>query len=94
MRGADNEPFEATVPDPHSTSDFDRVDAEIDIQDFLEKLTPTERAIINLRFGLDGKGPRTHQEVINEGEFKVTRERIRQIEKAALQKMKKITSEK
>jgi len=51
----------------------------------LAGLTFRERRVVELRFGLDGQTPATLDEV---GEiFKVTRERIRQIEKRCLKKL-------
>jgi RNA polymerase primary sigma factor len=56
------------------------------IHDMLQYLTPRERKIIEMRFGLkDGVG-HTLEEVGKE--FRVTRERIRQIEAKVLQKLK------
>ena len=49
-------------------------------------LTDRERRVVELRFGLDGGKPRTLEEVGKV--FEVTRERIRQIEKKALKKLK------
>lgn len=52
------------------------------LQKFVHELRPREYDVIMLRFGLDGEGYRTLQEV---GEmFGMTRERIRQIESKAL----------
>ena len=52
----------------------------------LSTLTPREEEVLKLRFGLkDGKA-RTLEEVGRE--FKVTRERIRQIEAKALRKLR------
>jgi RNA polymerase primary sigma factor len=56
------------------------------IGDVLETLTPREQRIIRLRFGLDDGRSRTLEEVGRE--FKVTRERIRQIEAKALRKLR------
>lgn len=53
----------------------------------LDKLTDRERKIIALRFGLDGERPHTLEEVGEE--FAVTRERIRQIEVKAIDKLSK-----
>ena len=52
----------------------------------LETLTPRESMVLKLRFGLDDGRQRTLEEVGKE--FKVTRERIRQIEAKALRKLK------
>jgi RNA polymerase primary sigma factor len=52
----------------------------------LELLSPRERAVLELRYGLDGKPPRTLDEVGRT--FNVTRERIRQIENQSLKKLR------
>lgn len=58
-----------------------------DILDTLSVLKEREKDILILRFGLDGNEPKTLEEV---GKiFNITRERVRQIEKKALEKLKK-----
>ncbi len=52
----------------------------------LKTLTPREAKVLSLRFGLEDGHPRTLEEVGKE--FKVTRERIRQIEAKALRKLR------
>ena len=52
----------------------------------LDTLTPREEKVLRLRFGLDDGRARTLEEVGRE--FKVTRERIRQIEAKALRKLR------
>ncbi len=52
----------------------------------LDTLTPREAKVLRLRFGLDDGRARTLEEVGRE--FKVTRERIRQIEAKALRKLR------
>ncbi len=54
--------------------------------DVLKTLTPREEKVLRLRFGLDDGRQRTLEEVGHE--FKVTRERIRQIEAKALRKLR------
>ena len=54
--------------------------------DVLESLTPRERKVLTLRFGLIDGYSRTLEEVGKQ--FNVTRERIRQIEAKALRKMR------
>jgi len=56
------------------------------LMDVLDTLTPREEMVLRLRFGLDDGRARTLEEVGRE--FKVTRERIRQIEAKALRKLR------
>lgn len=56
------------------------------IQEMLEQLTPQEKKIITMRFGLDGNEPKTLREI---GEkLGISRERVRQLETRAKKKMK------
>ena len=57
-----------------------------EIEQMLQGLNPREREVIILRFGLESGHPLTLEEVGKR--FKVTRERIRQIETAALRKLR------
>ncbi len=57
-----------------------------DLEDVMKALTDRERMVLKMRFGLDDGHPRTLEEVGRE--FRVTRERIRQIEAKALRKLK------
>lgn len=59
---------------------------ELDLQKALDKLTPIERNIIYLRFGLDDGIPRTLEEIGSE--YDITRERIRQIQDKAMRKLR------
>ncbi len=56
------------------------------LKDVLDTLTDREKKVLRLRFGLDDGRARTLEEVGRE--FKVTRERIRQIEAKALRKLR------
>ncbi len=55
------------------------------LEKVLADLTPRERKVLELRFGLTGEPPKTLEEVGNI--FGVTRERVRQIEAKALRKL-------
>lgn len=67
-----------------SSKDADMVYGE-KMFEALDKLTPREKNVLFLRFGLDGNGDRTLQEV---GDFfELTRERIREIENKSIRKL-------
>ena len=57
-----------------------------DLRAILEALPPTERTVITLRFGLEDEAPMTLEAIGQR--LGVTRERIRQIEGAALRKLR------
>jgi RNA polymerase primary sigma factor len=59
-----------------------------EVRDILEELEPREAEILTLRFGLDGNKPKTLEEVGKK--FKVTRERVRQIQNIALTKLRRV----
>lgn len=71
--------------DPFAALDNKNMHGELD--ELLEVLDEREHRIIDARFGLDGKKPMTLEEV--GVEFGVTRERIRQLQNIALEKMRK-----
>jgi len=58
------------------------------LQELLKKLDSREATILTARFGLDGNPPQTLEEVGRK--FGVTRERIRQIQNAALKKLRRM----
>lgn len=62
------------------------------VNEALSQLSPRERKVLELRFGLEDSMSRTLEEVGKE--FNVTRERIRQIEAKALKKMRTVEIEK
>jgi RNA polymerase primary sigma factor len=69
---------------------LDKLDRD-EIHKALHILPPRDRKVIELRYGLKGEKPRTLEEV--GARFSVTRERIRQIEAKALEKLKNIKRE-
>ena len=78
-----------TVADANAAAPFDRITRESDtelVHEVLATLSDRERSILGMRFGLDNGEPKTLEEV---GEhFKVTRERIRQIQEQALRALR------
>jgi RNA polymerase primary sigma factor len=78
------------VGDEAATDPFEHLrdkNLQEEVADLLDQLDTRERKIINARFGLDGSEPVTLEEV--GVEFCVTRERIRQIQNIALEKMRR-----
>jgi len=63
-----------------------------EVDELLEVLDPRETTIISQRFGLDGGGPRTLENVAKN--FGITRERIRQLQNIALAKLRRALSKK
>lgn len=70
--------------DPSDALESKNMHGELD--GLLDVLDEREQRIIDARFGLDGEKPRTLEEVGLE--FGVTRERIRQLQNAAIKKMR------
>ena len=65
---------------------FQKIDAEALIECMSEILNPRERKVLFLRYGINSTRTHTLEEVGQE--LKLTRERIRQIEKGALKKLR------
>ncbi len=87
--GDDDAELGDLVADDSAESPFEaaaRALVSEDLQDLLDYLSPREREILCLRFGLAGEHPLTLDEVGRR--FNVTRERIRQIEAKALTKLR------
>jgi len=65
---------------------FDEKDMKKNIQDALQALSEREQKVIKMRFGLDGQKPLSLNEI---GKlFHITKERVRQLEKRAIQKLR------
>ena len=85
----DDNPLGSFIVDADAPSPVQEAELNIlkeQIQDVLSDLSDRERRVISLRFGIDDGYPRTLEEVGSI--FKVTRERIRQIEAKALRKLR------
>ncbi len=77
------------IEDEEAVNPFDATNRQLrkeNVHAMLEYLTPRERKIIEMRFGLEDGIGHTLEEVGKE--FNVTRERIRQIEAKVLQKLR------
>lgn len=87
----DSKRFDEIIGDEHANSPYAHL-ADKTTKDMLRELLVTlperEQIILRYRFGLDGDRERTLEEVGQR--FGVTRERIRQIQNIALQKLRKM----
>lgn len=81
--------FERQPPSPALFSPVEaalRQDLSERLQQLFTRLTPRERQVITLRFGLDGEGEHSCQEIGKQ--LQLSRERIRQIEQTAIEKLR------
>ena len=77
------------IEDPNMNTSQEQVDGMLRgerIAGLLSKMNPREREILELRFGLKDGEIHTLNEAAKK--FKITRERVRQIEMAALKKLR------
>jgi len=85
-------PINGSIRDEHSEQLFglfEDIERSQQVSSWLKLLTDTERRVITLRFGLNDEDILTLESI---GKiFGVTRERIRQIEAKAIEKLRKIT---
>src|SRR5258708_4693998 len=83
--------FGDIVGDDNAVSPFDNLrekNMSADLKAMIASLDEREAKIIKLRFGLDGEEEMTLEEVGRR--FKITRERVRQLQHLALSKMRKL----
>jgi RNA polymerase primary sigma factor len=87
----DGKRFDEMVGDEHAATPYlqlaDKTTSKM-LRELVAGLPDRERAILHYRFGLDGDDEKTLEEVGKK--FGVTRERIRQIQNIALQKLRKL----
>ncbi len=89
LNDEDDGTLEDLVADPNQDRPDDRIDNELRakaINAVLETLGEREKNVIIARFGLNGTRAKTLEEIATE--YKLTKERIRQIEQAALHKLR------
>ncbi|HEY3275878.1 MAG TPA: sigma-70 family RNA polymerase sigma factor [Syntrophorhabdaceae bacterium] len=87
--------LEEVLPDTRTEeplSAYEQTTRVEEIASWLDTLGSDEKKVIILRYGLDGQDPQTLESVGKA--FGVTRERIRQIEQKALNKLRKIVKRK
>lgn len=89
LNDEDDGTLEDLVADPNQDRPDDRIDNELRakaINTVLNTLGEREKNVIIARFGLNGTRAKTLEEIA--AEYKLTKERIRQIEQAALHKLR------
>ncbi len=82
------------VKDESERSPFESLRTKSDLSEIAEllaQLDPREADIMVLRFGLNGESPLTLEEV--GVHFKLTRERVRQLQQSALMKLRRVMTE-
>jgi RNA polymerase primary sigma factor len=87
----DSGTFGDLVGDENATSPYENVrerNLKSDLRIMVDSLDRREADILRFRFGLDGRDELTLEEVGRK--FKVTRERVRQLQNLALQKIRKL----
>src|SRR3990172_8530611 len=83
IRPEQNEKKHRALP-PHEN--YEEIEKKEILSKMLDTLTPRERKVIEMRFGLSGENSHTLEEI--GADFEVTRDRIRQIEARALRKLR------
>ena len=82
------------VKDESARSPFENLRGKSDLTEIAEMLShldPREAEVITLRFGLGGESPLTLEEV--GAKFKLTRERVRQLQQSALMQLRRMMTE-
>ena len=85
----DGSSFVDMLADDSAESFTDRAHLAAEIDKLFKALTPREKKVITLRFGLNGNGGNSMTLAEIGESFNVTRERVRQIEDKAMKKLKR-----
>ena len=86
----DSDLFGDNIPDVNAVSPYVHLEEKTIkamLRDMIKHLPEREAEILNFRYGLDGEDERTLEEVGTK--FKVTRERVRQIQNMALSRLRR-----
>lgn len=87
----DSNNYSEIIADESATTPYKQLEDQTStdmLKELVKELDQREEEILKFRFGLDGGGERTLEEV--GAKFGVTRERVRQIQNAALRKLRKM----
>ena len=87
----DSNNFSEIIADETATTPYQQLEDQTFtsmLSELIKELDEREATILKYRFGLDGSGEKTLEEV--GAKFGVTRERVRQIQNAALRKLRKM----
>jgi RNA polymerase primary sigma factor len=91
IAGDESNNFADVVEDDSAETPYERLEEKAVngmLKQLVTNLNPREASILSARFGLDGNSPKTLDDV--GVKFGVTRERVRQIQKVALNKLRKM----
>jgi RNA polymerase primary sigma factor/RNA polymerase nonessential primary-like sigma factor len=80
---------DASMPSPSSASEERR--RSKDLGEWINELPSTERSVIEMRYGLNSRDPRTLDSIGRQ--LGLTRERIRQLENQAIRKLRSFTQD-
>jgi RNA polymerase primary sigma factor len=86
--------FVDLIPDESSASAINEIGQVLlqeRIKKLMEKMNPREKEVLNLRYGLKNGTTCTLNQIAKK--FNITRERVRQIENAALRKLRNLTKD-
>ncbi len=87
----DSSPLAEVVKDENTRTPYEQFEEKTLLQmlgHLVEKLGPREKKILRMRFGLDGRGEKTLEEI--GVQFGLTRERIRQLQNEALARLRQL----